>query len=278
MSSRKTFLALATAALAATPLLARTPPAPVPRTSDTSLEHYGTSKVAETTGLRAAGLGADWDRIQPLVERHLQAQTYPYGPDKHAVLRGYHVASTANFLVRIGYRVRHLAHPAQARTLIRAANIVSWDDADALVLVSPTVFVAELDRIDRKPDNSADLVYRVREPIKSAPAKGTEFRYPLNGPFPTVVAKPGDPPPPPPPPNPAAWELSGHKAVLVFRAPTGIGNFFGPMPVDGDRVLPGYHSGTRETTLAAIRAAARAQLCSPGYLPVVPGVDLPHTC
>lgn len=273
---------LGAALLAAGPLAAQAPrpnpPAPAERTSDTSLEHYGRSKAAETASLRAAGLGADWDRIEPLVERYLPAQTYPYGPDKHRLMRAYHVASTANFLVRIGYRARHLAHPAQARTLVRAANIGSWDDADALVLVSPTVFVAELVRIDRKPDNSAELVYRVREPIKSAPAKGSEFRYPLNGPFPTIVAKPGDPPPPPPPPNPAARELSGRKAVLFFRAPSGIGNFFGPMPVDGSRVLPGYHSTTRETTLAAVRAAARAQLCSPGYVPAARGIDLPHRC
>lgn len=278
MSSRKTFLALITAAMIAAPLAAQTLPVRVPRTNDTSLQQYGRSIEGETASLRAAGLGRDWDRIRPLVERYLQPQTYPYGPDKHAILRAYHVASTTNFLVRIGYRARHLAHSAQARTLVRAANIVSWEDPDALVLVSPTVFVADLVRIDRKADNSADLVYRVREPIKSAPAKGREFRYPLNGPFPTAVATPGGPPPPPPPPNPAAWELARAKAVLFLRAPSGIGNFFGPMPVDGERVLPGYHSGTRETTLAAVRAAARAQLCSPGYVPVVRGIHLPHRC
>ena len=278
MRSRKTFLALAIAAIAAAPLAARTPPAPVPRTSDNWLQQYGASIAGETAGLRAAGLAADWDAIRPLVARYLRAQTYPSGSDNHAVLRGFHVATTTNFLVRIGYRARHLAHRAQARTLVRAANIGSWDDADALVLVSPRLFVADLVRIDRHADNSAELVYRVREPLKSAPPKGSEFRYPLNGPFPTVVARPGAPPPPPPPPNPAAWELAGRQAVLFFRAPTGIGNFFGPMPLDGDRVLPGYHSGTRETTLAAVRAAVRAQLCSPGYVPVVPGTDLPHRC
>ena len=278
MNMRKTFLAIAATTLTATSLAARTPPEPIPRTSDSWIQHYGRSIAGETAGLRAAGLGADWDRIRPLVGRHLPSQTYPEGSHNHAVLRGFHVASTTNFLVRIGYRARHLAHPAQARTLVRAANIASWDDADALVLVSPTVFVADLVRIERKPDNSADLVYRVREPIKSAPAKGTLFRYPLNGPFATAAARPGDPPPPPPVPNPAAGELAGRKAVLFFRAPTGIGNFFGPMPVDGNRVLPGYHSTTRETTLAAVRAAARAQLCSPGYVPAVPGANLPHRC
>lgn len=85
-------------------------------------------------------------------------------------MRGFHIDSTTNFIVRIGYRARHLAHPARARPLVRAANISSWDDPDALVLASPVVFVAELVRIDRKRDNSADLVDRVSEPIKSAPS------------------------------------------------------------------------------------------------------------
>jgi hypothetical protein len=216
-----------------------------------------------------------------LVEAHLPPQDYPLGATgaTPAIMRSFHIESTTNFIVRIGYRARHLAHPAQARTIVRAANIVSWDDADALVLVSPTVFVADFVGIDRKPDNSADLVYRVREPIKSAPAAGAEFRHPLNGPFATIIPKPGDPPPPPPPPNPAAWELAARKAALFFRpGPGATGNFFGPMPIEGEKVLPGYHSSTRETTLTSIRAAARAQLCSPGYVAVAQGVDLPHDC
>ena len=43
----------------------------------------------------------------------------------------------------------------------------------------------------------------------------------------------------------------------------------GEVPIDGERVLPGYHSVTQETTLAAIRAAAAAQRCSPGYVQLV---------
>ena len=281
MTAQKSILALAAAILLAGPVIAQTSPARMPRrTADTSLQFYGQNVAGETAGLRAMGLGRDWDRIQPLVKRYLQPQDYPdYGEAGRSLLRGYHIASTTNFLVRIGSRSRHLAHPAQARTLVRAANIASWDDADALVLASPTVFVADLVRIDRRPDNSADLVYRVREPIKAAPAKGSEFRYPLNGPFPTVTTKAGGPPPPPPPPSPAASELSGRKTVLFFRsAPAGLGNFFGPMPIDGERVLPGYHGTTRETTLAAIRAAARAQLCSPGFVPAAAGASLVHRC
>lgn len=281
MSSRKPFLALVAAALSAASLIAQTgrpaPPAPVGRTSDDWLQHYGTSVANETAGLRAAGLGADWDAIRPLVAKYLPPQSYAE-PGKQEIMRGHHIDSTTNFLVRIGYRARHLAHPAQARTLVRAANISSWDDPDALVLASPVVFVADFVGIDRKADNSADLVYRVSEPIKSAPGAGSDFRHPLNGPFATIAAKPGDPPPPPPP-NPAAWELSTRKSVLFLRsAPDAIGNFFGPMPVDGERVLPGYHSGSRETTLAAVRAAATAQLCSPGYVPAAEGVDLAHRC
>lgn len=262
---------------------AAAPPAtPMPaRRADGFIASYSASIAGEAAQLRAAGLGGDVEAIRPLVELHLPQQDYPLGATgaTPAIMRRLHIDSTANFLVRIGYRSRHLAHPAQAPTLIRAANIRSWDDADALVLVSPVVFVAELVGVDRKPDNSADLVYRVSEPIKSAPALGAEFRYPLNGPFATIAARPGDPPPPPPIPNPAASELSGRKAVLFFRsAPDAIGNFFGPMPIDGEKVLPGYHSTTAETNLDSIRAAARAQLCSPGYLPVVRGTDLPRSC
>jgi hypothetical protein len=278
-------LAAGCAQPSAAPLRAPVPttePTPVAvRRADTFVASYSASIAAETAQLRTVGLGPDWDAIRALVEVHLPPQDYPLGATgaTHAIMRRLHIDSTTNFIVRIGYRAHHLAHPAQAGTIVRAANIRSWDDADALVLVSPTVFVADLVRIDRKPDNSADLVYRVREPIKSAPAVGVEFSYPLNGPFPTVVGKPGDPPPPPPPPNPAAWELASRKAVLFFRAgPGAIGNFFGPMPIEGDKVLPGYHSTTAETTLAGIRAAARAQLCSPGYVPVAQGIDLPHRC
>lgn len=288
-SARLAALALLAAACAAPAVappeasiqVASPPSAPPVRRGDTFIASYSASLAAETAQLRAAGLGPDWDTIRALVEAHLPPQDYPLGATgaTPTIMRRLHIHSTTNFIVRIGYRARHLAHPAQARTVVRAANIRSWDDADALVLVSPTVFVADFVKIDRKPDNSADLVYRVHEPIKSAPPAGAEFRYPLNGPFPTVVAKPGDPPPPPPPPNPAAWELASRKAALFFRAgPGAIGNFFGPMPVEGDRVLPGYHSTTAETTLAGIRAAARAQLCSPGYVPVAQGIDLPHRC
>ena len=274
MASRQPLLALAAAALISGPVSAQ-----AERTSDTWLDHYGRSIAGETAGLRAAGLGRDWDRIRPLAERYLPRQTYPAGPDKYAVLRGYHGASTTNFLVRIGYRARHLAHPAQARTLVRAANIGSWDDADALVLVSPTVFVADFVRIDRKPDNSADLVWRVSEAIKSSPPLHSEFRMRLHGPMPTITLRRGQPPPPPPTPNLAVNDLGDAKRILIFRpAPGAIGNFFGPMPVDGNRVRPGYHSTTRETTLAAIRAAARAQLCSPGYVPAARGTDLTKAC
>lgn len=192
MSLRNRLVAVLTGAILLAAAMAAQA-APAQRTSDTWLEQYGQSIAGETAGLRAAGLGPDWDRIHSLVERYLQPQTYP-ASGSQKLLRAYHVASTANFLVRVGYRARHLAHPAQARILVRAANIVSWSDADALVLVSPVVFVAELVRIDRKPDNSAELVFRVREPIKSAPAKGAEFRYPLNGPYATVATKPGGPP------------------------------------------------------------------------------------
>ena len=159
------------------------------------------------------------------------------------------------------------------------------------MLASPIVLVADFVRIDRKQDNSADLIFRVSEPIKSSPPVGSEFRLPLNGPFPTITPAKGAPPPPPPPPNPAMHELGGHKRSVFFLQPAASiirprgselpgqpATVFGPMPMSGDRVLPGYHSMTRETTLAAIRATAKAQQCSPGYVPVAKGINLPKPC
>lgn len=280
------FLTAACAAPAVPPRSTSIPPPSPPsagpaRRSDTFIASYSASLAAETAQLRAVGLGPDWDAIRALVEAHLPPQDYPLGATgaTPSIMRGLHIDSTTNFIVRIGYRARHLAHPAQAGTIVRAANIGSWHDADALVLVSPIVFVADFVRIDRKADNSADLIWRVTEAIKSSPRVGSEFRMMLHGPMPRMRQLPGQPPPPPPIPNLAVNDLGNAKRAVFFRSgPGAIGNFFGPMPVEGDRVLPGYHSTTAETTLASIRAAARSQLCSPGYVPVTKGVDLPHRC
>lgn len=127
MRSGRFLLALAATATVAGPLEAQTavskPPARVGRTSDVWLDHYGQSAASETRVLRATGLGTDWDRIRPMVAGHPQQRSYPSeGPEQHAIQCGYHVDTTTNFLVRVGYRARHFAHPAQARTLVRAAN------------------------------------------------------------------------------------------------------------------------------------------------------------
>ena len=263
------------------------------RRADSFIASYSASLAGETAQLRAAGLGQDWDAIRVLVEAHLPSQDYPLGATgaTPAIMRRLHVDATTNRLVRAGYRIRHLSSPQQARSLVSAAADL-FGDADALVLFAPIVLVADLDRIETKPDNSTYLVYRVSEAIKSAPPIGSEFRLMRDPPHPTIVPKAGDPPPPPPPPNPAIWELASSKRAVFFlqpaetlipprvTQPTGEpATLFAPMPVgDGERVMPGYHSGTQPTTLSAIRAAARAQLCSPGYSPVAQGVDLPHRC
>lgn len=267
------------------PLLPAVASAPPPSRPDIWAQSYLQQLGEERKRLRAAGLGADWDAVLARVEVFLPRKDgRGISGATPAQLREMDVLRTTNFLVRAGYRPRHLTHSAQATTLVRAADS-GWHDADALVLVSPAVFVADFIRVDRRPDNSADLVFRVSEPIKNAPVIGSEHRVLLNGPFFVREPKPGDPPSPPPPPNPAMDELSRHGRALFFLMPdpnrpgalTSRG-FFGPMPVQGERVLPGYHSTTRETTLEAIRAAARAQLCSPGYVPVARGVNLPQAC
>jgi hypothetical protein len=240
--------------------------------------------------LRTPVLVEDWEAIGRRVEQVLPKNDKAFSGATAEQVRQMKVASATNFLIEAGYRAEHLAAEQQGYSLITAAAS-GWGDADALVLLSPMVLVADLDRIDRKPDNSAYLVYRVTEPIKSSPPVGSEFRLLLNPPFPTIVPKPGDPPPPPPPPNPPMWELAARKSAVFFLQPPEtivrpLGSelpsqprmVFGPMPIEGERVLPGYHSMTAQTTLPAIRATARAQLCSPGYLPVVQGVDLPHKC
>ena len=239
--------------------------------------------AAQRWQLEQAGLAADYLAIRTQVDTHFPPRNYTLHATgaAAAIIRRQEVDSTTVFLVRTGYRARHLDHQAQARTIVRAAAS-GWGDADALALVSPVVLVADLDRIDRRADNSADLVYRITERIKSAPPLGSEIRLSLNGPMQIGTPPPGVPQPPPPPPNPGMSELSGHKRVVLFlRVPETIirpavvpvlkqeTTLFGPMPVDGERVRPGYHSTTQETTLTALRAAVRAQLCSPGYVPLV---------
>ena len=290
-------------ALAASACAHQAPPVPEPprqqtweefirERPDTFIQTYRASIDAETARLRAAGLGEDLAYIRAQVDAHLPPGNYTLQATgaSAAVLRQLRVDDTANRLVRAGYRVRHLASPQQARSLMSAAAD-RFGDVDALVLFAPIVLVADLDRIDQKPDRSADLVYRVTEAIKSAPALGSELRLLLNGPMPPINQKPGDPPPPPPIPNPPMQELGGYKRAVFFLQPqdsvTPRPNvppnqpvtLFSPMPIgDNDRVLPGYHSGTQETTLAAVRAAARAQLCSPGYVPVAAGKSLSLPC
>lgn len=295
-----TLFCLAALGTACAPTPAPQPPAPRQQTweeftrnrPDTFIQSYGASIAAEAAGLRAAGLSDDLAFVRAQVDAHLPPGNYTLQATgaNAAILRRLRVDSTANRLVRGGYRIRHLASSQQARSLVAAAADLGGG-VDSLVQFAPIVLVAELDRTDKRPDGSADLVYRVSEAIKSASPVGSEIRLKLHGPMPPVHPKPGDPPPPPPPPNPAMSELSGAKRVVFFLQPAETlvpprkGDYprqpaavFGPMPVDGERVLPGYHSATQETTLAAVRAAARTQLCSPGFVPVAVGASLVERC
>lgn len=222
---------------------------------------------------RSPPLVADWEAIGRRVEEVTPRSQRAHLGLTAAEIRQNMVAQATNFLIGAGYRPEHLAAPQQARSLVGAATS-GWSDADALVLASPIVFVADLAKVEERPDGSSDLVYRVTEPIKSDPVIGIEFRLPL-----ISAARNGQPPLPP---NAPMEELRREQRALFFGAPDppvrGLGVSFSPMPVRGERVLPGYHSVTGETTLARIRATARAQKCSPGYRPVVSGINLPHKC
>lgn len=298
------FIATFTSVFAAAGLAGCTiaqPPQPAPRQQtweefkrdhpDTFIAGYQHSLAVEAARLRAAGLGEDLEGVRALVSAYLPPGDYTLQSTgaNAAVLRQLRVDDTANRLVRAGYRMRHLAAPQQARSIVSAAAN-RFGDVDALVLFAPIVVVADLDRIDKRPDGSADLVYRVTEAIKSSPPLGSEFRLRLSEPMPPFAGTRGGPPPPPPPPNPAMWELSGAKRALFFlqsretiagrsnHAADRPATLFSPMPIDGEKVRPGYHSGTQETTLLAVRAATRAQLCSPGYVPVTSGDSVQADC
>ena len=258
---------------------------------DTFIQSYNQHLRAERSRLENAALQRDYEAVWAIVDRNLPPANYTMQATgaSAAILRMQRVDGTTNLLVNAGYRARHLAAPQQAYSIVRAAAS-GWGDADSLVLVSPIVLVAELHRTDNRPDGSAFLVYRVSEAIKSAPSIGTEFRLRLHGPMPAVRNKPGDPPPPPPPPNMPLHELSSYKSAVFFFQPSthpklpgaSVGDvgstLFGPMPIKDGRALTGYHSGTPETTVAAIRATAQAQACSPGYIAVVVTNDPPQPC
>ena len=258
---------------------------------DSFIQSYNQQLQGERARLEARGLQKEYESVWAIVDRNLPPGDYTMQATgaNASILRVQRVDSTTNLLVNAGYRARHLAAPQQAYSVVRAAAS-GWGDTDSLVLVAPIVLIGVLARSDERSDGSGQLVYRVSESIKSAPPIGTEFRLPLRGPMPPFNRGPGDPPPPPPPPNPPMHELSGYKSAVFFFQPStnpklpgatidAIGStLFGPMPVEGERALPGYHSGTPGTTVAAIRATARAQQCSPGYLPVVATNEPPQRC
>lgn len=257
---------------------------------DTFIESRDQQLLADRLRWERLGMAKDYEAIRAQVDRYLPPGIYTLQASgaTAAVLRRQRVESTSLQLIALGYRRQHLEAPAQALSLVGAAAS-SFANVDALVLLSPIVVIADFDRVDERADGSADLVYRVSETIKAGPAQSSELRLFRNGPTRTVSA-PAAPPPPPPPPNLALQGLDGHARIVLYIQPpetlmssaaanTSIGRMvFSIMPVDGERVLPGYHSTTAETTLAAVRAAAQAQACSPGYIPVVAGNAPPQSC
>lgn len=285
MRSLALLLLLATAACTRTP----PPQAPVqPQQSweeftrdhpDTFIQSYAASIGKDAAQLRSAGLADDLAVVRAQVDYHLPPGDYSLQATgaNAAVLRRLRVESTTNSLVRTGYRARHFADATQARRLVRAAaGVIGGPTADIDIAVfAPTVLVADRVKVDDRADGSADIVYRVAEPLKNAPAKGSELRFAVRG------ANKG---PFPPPPQPGEGEmLSSSRVVLLLQppetviVPTGrppLSDFKRitlPMPVEGERVLPGYHSMAPETTLSALRQAIRAQVCARGYAPVGKG-------
>jgi hypothetical protein len=188
-------------------------------------------------------------------------------------------------MVEIGYRARHLVDPSQAANLVRAAaSVLGGPDFEtALAIIAPTVVLADLVRVDDKPDDSADLVYRIVEPLKNAPKQGTEIRLGLRGPQPNAF---------PPPPQPGEGEMRTQERVVLYLSAahlrllaevpnpphTGPYTRLSTPPVEGERVHPGYHSPAPETTLTRLRGAVRVQVCAPAYLPVGSIGAAPHSC
>lgn len=292
-------------ALAALGLMAASPakvPPPPPAPDDPGYEEWAAPRRAAWLRMQdeqaaeqkrrteLAGLQRDYDVIRAAVTAHLDPWTSPTNDPavSPAVRQRHRVDLLSGLMLNNGYRAAQFAHPSGARTLVRAWDNMFGSDADALVLAAPMVFVAEQVRTQRLAEGSRHVLYRVSKPIKASLAIGTEFPVQLNGPWGWSRGKPGNPPPPPPPPNPGVDELIAHRSAVFFMAPGERMqpmprpgrpvSIFGPMPIRGNEVLPGYHSGTNPTTLDAIQAAARAQLCSPGYVPVVGGTNLPHRC
>lgn len=236
--------------------------------NDAFITNYGQVAEADAQPLRAAGLAEELLAVRSYVVADLPPgnEALVASSAKVAILRQARVSSTANFLIRIGYRGKHFANRAQGSKLVRAAAgaLVGGTAAD-IAIIAPTVAVADLINVEDMPDGAVNLVYRVVEPLKMAPPAGTEIRLLLHGarspsaPFPgedemrankrvvlllqapeTVIVPPGDP-----------------AAVLYARITR-------PMSVTGDTL---FHSDVPETTLTKLRAAIREQICSAGYVP-----------
>lgn len=264
------FLLAAVISIAAAASQAPSPPPPAP--GEPGFAEFVASRSAAYLRMREdeilkrrqefarADLQRHYDVIRAAVTRNLRQSDGPtWDPAITPELKHWHrVETVTGLLLNSGYRAEQFVHPAGARTLVRAMDAIFGAETDALVLAAPIVLIAEKVRIERMADNRGYLVYRVSEPIKAAPPVGTEFRVEINGLWPDARAKAGQQPSPPPPPNPSILEFATHERAVFFMAPGGLiqpvprpgrnVSVFGPMPITGERVLPGYHSGTMPTS------------------------------
>ena len=248
---------------------------PVRTRPDTFIQSYSQALANDRDQLVAQGLAADHATVRAYVDAYLPAGQYTLQSTGAtvAVLRRLRVDSVTNNLIAHGYRRNHLADAAQAKRLVRAAAGVfgaSLTDGD-LATFAPTVAIADLDRVDETADRSTALIYRVVEPIKNAPPKGSEIRVTLRG--------PQAPSPYPPPPQPGEGEMRMAGRVVLFLAPPRMrglvqnsGDSYSrvtqPMRLDGEKLTAGYHSDAPEITLTRLRAVVREQVCAPRFKPV----------
>jgi hypothetical protein len=249
---------------------------------DTFMQSYQAQLAENRQQLIQQGLVADHAAVRAYVDAYLPAGHYTLQSKgaTAAVQRQARVDSLTNNLVNYGYRSAQFADPAQARLLVRAAAGVFGPTAEVdLATFAPTVVLADFERADDAADGSSAVIFRVIEPIKNAPATGSQIRLTLQGPQKPSLF--------PPPPQPGEGELRLPGRVLLLLSPPrlvgGLGAARGdaysrvtqPMRADGDRLTPGYHSDIPETTLTEVRAAVRRQVCAAGYVPVgVKGTSL----
>jgi hypothetical protein len=242
---------------------------------DTFIASYRESIDQQSATLRAAGLGPELDAVTAQVDAHLPPGNYTLQASgaNSAVLRQLRVESTANYLVRQGYRAKNFSTPAQAKLLVAAAagTLGGPTREEDPALFAPVVARVAFVEVESNADAARKLVVRVIEPLKNAPPKGALLRFALDAGQPAGYL---------PTPNPMQDQQLRPGEMVMFLAPAGDGaasdadkfrRFTQPMRLDGERLMPGYHADVPETTLPRLRAALKQQVCAPGFVPVAGG-------